>query len=77
MAVIRPLPAAAAASAAWCPPASAAAASTLIDPALIPLVQYEIAYREIGAVIHTERLWTNLLTSQALAFNLFGPLKQR
>jgi hypothetical protein len=48
----------------------------LIDPTLIPLVQYEIAYREIGAVIHTERLWTNLLTSQALAFNLFGPLKQ-
>src|SRR3954453_1003486 len=49
----------------------------LIDPTLIPLVQHEIAYREVGAVIHTERLWTNLLTSQALTFNLFGPLKQR
>ena len=49
----------------------------LIDPSLIPLVQWEIAYREVGAVIHTERLWNNLLTSQALTFNLFGPLKQR
>jgi hypothetical protein len=49
----------------------------LIDPSLIPLVQFEIAYREVGAVIHTERLWTNLLTSQALTFNLFGPFKQR
>jgi hypothetical protein len=49
----------------------------LIDTSLIPLVQHEIAYREVGAVIHTERLWMNLLTSQALTFNLFGPFKQR
>jgi hypothetical protein len=49
----------------------------LIDTSLIPLVQWEIAYREVGAVIHTERLWNNLLTSQALTFNIFGPLKQR
>ena len=48
----------------------------LVDPALIPLVHHEIAYREVGAVIHVERLWTNLVTSQALTFNLFGPLKQ-
>ena len=49
----------------------------LIDPGLLPLVQQQIAYREVGAVIHVERLWTNLLTSQALTFSLFGPLKQR
>ena len=49
----------------------------LIDASLIPLVQYEIAYREVGAVIHTERLWNNLLSSQPLTFNLFGPFKQR
>jgi len=49
----------------------------LIDPSLIPLVQYEVAYREVGAVIHTERLWNNLLSSQPLTFNLFGPFKQR
>lgn len=49
----------------------------LIDTSLIALVQHEIAYREVGAVIQTDRLWNNLLTSQALTFNLFGPLKQR
>jgi hypothetical protein len=48
----------------------------LVDPTLIPLVQHEIAYREVGAVINVERLWTNLLTSQALTFSLFGPFKQ-
>jgi hypothetical protein len=48
----------------------------LIDASLVPLVQSEIAYREVGAVIHVEHLWNNLLTSQALVFNLFGPLKQ-
>src|ERR1700722_9611430 len=48
----------------------------LVDPTLIPLVQYEIAYRELGAVIYVDRLWNNLLTSQALTFNLFGPFKQ-
>ena len=49
----------------------------LVDLTLIPLVQHEIAYREVGAVINVERLWTNLLASQALTFNLFGPFKQR
>jgi hypothetical protein len=48
----------------------------LVDPALVPLVRREIAYREIGAVIEVERLWTNLLASQTLTFSLFGPLKQ-
>jgi hypothetical protein len=48
----------------------------LVDPALVLLVQYEIAYRELGAVIYVDRLWNNLLTSQALTFNLFGPFKQ-
>ena len=48
----------------------------LVDPTLVPLVRYKIAYREVGAVIYVERLWNNLLTSQALTFNLFGPFKQ-
>jgi hypothetical protein len=48
----------------------------LVDPTLIPLVQYEIAYRELGAVIYVDRLWNNLLTSQALTFNLFSPFKR-
>ncbi len=29
----------------------------IIDPALVPLVRRELAYREIGAVIDTDRLW--------------------
>ncbi len=48
----------------------------LIDTSLMPLVQWEIAYREVGAVIYVDRFWNNLLTSQALVFNLFGPFKQ-
>jgi len=39
------------------------------------LVQWELAYREIAAAIDTKRLAGNLLSSQALTFNLFGPLK--
>ncbi len=49
----------------------------LVDLTLVSLVLHEIAYREVGAVINVERLWTNLLASQALTFNLFGPFKQR
>jgi hypothetical protein len=48
----------------------------LVDPTLIPLVQREIAYREVGAFIHAERLWNNLPASQTLTFSLFGPCKQ-
>lgn len=51
--------------------------ANLIDPALVPLVRHAVAYREVGAVIDVARLWTNLLTSQALAFSLFGPLVQQ
>lgn len=35
----------------------------------------ESVYREIGAVIEQERLWTNMLSSQPLCFNLFGWMK--
>ena len=56
---------------------SAGTGINLVDLTLVPLVLHEIAYREVGAVINVERLWTNLLTSQALTFNLFGPFKQR
>ncbi len=51
--------------------------ANLVDPALVPLVRHAVAYREVGAVIDVARLWTNLLTSQALAFSLFGPFLQR
>lgn len=39
------------------------------------LVYREYVYQEIGALIDEERLWTNMLSSQPLCFNLFGPLK--
>lgn len=48
----------------------------IIDPALVPLVRREVAYREIAAFIEPERLWGNLLASQPLAFSLFIPLKR-
>lgn len=35
----------------------------------------ESVYREPGALIDEERLWSNLLSSQPLCFNLFGSLK--
>ena len=52
------------------PPASAAnsaaasrrcglAGANFVDPALVPLVRRELVYREIGAVIDADRLWTN------------------
>lgn len=39
------------------------------------LVYREYVYQEIGALIDEEGLWTNLLSSQPLCFNLFGELK--
>jgi hypothetical protein len=39
------------------------------------LVFRESVYREIGAMMEQERLWSNLLSSQPLCFNLFGGLK--
>ena len=39
------------------------------------LVRQEAAYREYGAMFDEERLWGNLLSSQPLVFNLFGPAK--
>jgi hypothetical protein len=56
-------------------PAVARTGANLADPALLPLVRHELAYREVGAAIEPERLWGNLLASQALVFGLFGPLK--
>ena len=51
------------------------AGENFLHPAIAQLVQRELAYREIGAVYDDERLRTNLLSSQPLTFNLFGPLK--
>jgi hypothetical protein len=39
------------------------------------LARREVIYRELGALIDEDRLFTNLLSSMPLTFNLFGPLR--
>jgi hypothetical protein len=39
------------------------------------LARREVIYRELGALIDEDRLYTNLLSSMPLTFNLFGPLR--
>lgn len=45
-----------------------------MSPAIAWLVRRELAYREPGALYDEHRLFTNLLSSMPLAFNLFGLL---
>lgn len=49
--------------------------SNFISPDIAKLAFRESVYREIGALIDEERLWTNMLSSQPLCFNLFGGMK--
>ncbi|WP_246686151.1 hypothetical protein [Methylobacterium sp. WL8] len=55
-----------------------AAAGTLganfLHPDIVPVVARALAYREPSAAYDIDRLKTNLLSSQPLAFNLFGLL---
>ncbi len=57
-------------------PRDAQAGANFVDPDLIPLVRRALAYREPGALIEEGRLWSNMLSSQTLAFSLFGPLQR-
>jgi hypothetical protein len=54
---------------------SAKLGRNFLSPDIAKLVYRESVYREIGAMIDEERLWTNLLSSQPLCFNLFGGMK--
>lgn len=56
-------------------PATAQTGVNFISPEIVTLVRREVAYREISAVMDTKRLYGNLLSSQALTFNLLGALK--
>src|SRR4029453_2694301 len=56
-------------------PAAGRAVANFLSPAVAALTRREVAYREVGAFIHEDRLWTNLLSSEPLTFNLFGPLR--
>ena len=54
---------------------SANLGNNFLSSDIAKLVRRESVYREIGAMIDQERLWTNLLSSQPLCFNLFGGMK--
>ena len=55
--------------------AAGRAGENFLTPDIAALVNREVCYREIGAMIDEERLFTNLLSSMPLVFNLFGPLR--
>lgn len=50
--------------------------ANFLSSSLAQLARYESVYCEPGALIEQERLWANMLSSQALSFNLFGDLKR-
>ena len=54
---------------------AATAGANFIIPEVAQLARWEAAYREPGALIDEERLFTNLLSSMSLCINLLGPLK--
>lgn len=54
---------------------AARAGFNYLQPETARLVRRELAYRERGALIDEARVWENLLSSAALVFNLFAPLK--
>lgn len=56
-------------------PTAAQAGANFYSPEVAGLVRRELVYREEGAFIESHRLYENLLSSQPLCFNLFGPMK--
>ena len=56
-------------------PAVARTGANFLAADIAKCVRREAAYREIGALIEEDRLWGNLLSSQALTFNLFARAK--
>lgn len=55
--------------------AAGQAGANFLSPAIAHLVRREVIYREVGALIDEKRLWTNLLSSMPLCFNLLSPLQ--
>lgn len=56
-------------------PLASAAGANFLHPDLRRLTVRELAYREPGAMIDEHRVWSNMLSSMPLAFNLFGAFK--
>lgn len=56
-------------------PGAARSGGNFLSPDIFGQARLDLAYREPGALIDAERLWSNLLSSMPLAFNLLAPLK--
>lgn len=56
--------------------AAGLAGGNFLTPEIARVTRRQVAYREMGAMIDEGRLYTNLLSSMPLAFNLFAPLVQ-
>lgn len=54
---------------------AAAVGRNFLEPAVAHLARREVIYQEAGALIDRQRLYSNLLSSMPLAFNLFAPLR--
>lgn len=54
---------------------AAASGRNFLGPAVAHLARREVIYQEAGALIDRQRLYSNLLSSMPLAFNLFAPLR--
>ena len=54
---------------------AATAGRNFLSAEVAHLAAYEMAYQERGAFIDQRRLFSNLLSSMPLAFNLFAPLR--
>lgn len=55
-------------------PAAARAGANFMTSDVMALAKAELLFREPGSVWDEERLWTNLLSSQALTVNLWAPM---
>jgi len=55
-------------------PSAAMDGATFIGPEVMALARAELLFREPGSVWDEERLWGNLLSSQALTVNLWAPM---
>jgi hypothetical protein len=53
----------------------AALGANFISNEVAKLARLELSFREEGALMDEERLWTNCLSSAPLCLNLFGPLR--
>lgn len=54
---------------------AARSGANFLTPEIFGQARLDLAYREPAALIDAERLWSNMLSSMPLCFNLLAPLK--